>query len=44
MGSGIGSFKAMSWSFWLDCRVPARGDTVDVVELGLGLTVEGLEW
>lgn len=36
-------FKAVSWSFWLDCRLPARGDTVDV-ELRLGLTIEGLEW
>ena len=36
-------FKAMNWSFGLDCRVPARGNTVDVVELSLGPTGEGLE-
>ena len=35
--------STMIWSFWLDCRVPARGNAVDVVELGLGPTVEDLK-
>ena len=39
-GSILGT---MIWSFWLDCRVPARGNAVDVVELGLGPTVEHLK-